>query len=124
MIGLRHSMERSALMAPFYRGYEETVKLDIDDIRGIQDLYQPAKSSIREISNDISEEESPVSIVSRTDQRKPVKESDRSICESRHFDVILTDEEGRTFVFKVKSKLNIVVTITLSLVGRHVLETD
>ena len=88
-------------MAPFYRGYEETVKLDIDDIRGIQELYQPANSSIREMSNEISEEESPVSIFPRTDPRDRVKESDSSICKSRHFDVILTDMEGRTFVFKV-----------------------
>lgn len=38
-LGLSHSDQRRALMAPFYRGYEENISLDIDDIRGIQALY-------------------------------------------------------------------------------------
>jgi len=38
-LGLSHSDKRSALMAPFYRGYEENISLDRDDIQGIQTLY-------------------------------------------------------------------------------------
>merc|ERR1719411_2535090 len=38
-LGLSHSDKRSALMAPFYRGYEENISLDQDDIQGIQTLY-------------------------------------------------------------------------------------
>ena len=38
-LGLSHSDKRSALMAPFYRGYEENIQLDRDDIEGIQTLY-------------------------------------------------------------------------------------
>lgn len=35
-LGLSHSDVRSALMAPFYRGYEPSFELDSDDIMGIQ----------------------------------------------------------------------------------------
>lgn len=35
-LGLSHSDVRSALMAPFYRGYDPAFQLDQDDIQGIQ----------------------------------------------------------------------------------------
>lgn len=35
-LGLSHSDVKSALMAPFYRGYEPYFRLDEDDIQGIQ----------------------------------------------------------------------------------------
>ena len=89
-------------MAPFYRGYEETVKLDIDDIRGIQEMYGPKKNKNKP---DPDQSRSPILIVPKSapvpprDNVKP--KSDNPICKSRHFDVILTDKEGKTFVFKV-----------------------
>lgn len=42
-LGLSHSDIRSALMAPFYRGYDPSFNLDSDDIEAIQvknQLYQ------------------------------------------------------------------------------------
>ncbi len=38
-LGLSHSDSRSALMAPFYRGFQTRVTLNKDDINGIQALY-------------------------------------------------------------------------------------
>jgi len=38
-LGLSHSDIKSALMAPFYRGYQPYFELDEDDIQGIQILY-------------------------------------------------------------------------------------
>ena len=38
-LGLSHSDASSALMAPFYRGYQRHFKLDDDDIRAVQELY-------------------------------------------------------------------------------------
>ena len=35
-LGLSHSDVRSALMAPFYKGWEPNLKLDRDDIDAIQ----------------------------------------------------------------------------------------
>jgi len=49
-LGLSHSNVRRSLMAPFYRGYEKNVRLDDDDIRGIQALYGDQSSSNRESS--------------------------------------------------------------------------
>jgi len=38
-LGLSHSNVRSSLMAPFYRGYDPNLRLEEDDIKGIQALY-------------------------------------------------------------------------------------
>ena len=35
-LGLSHTDSKEALMAPFYRGFEQSPKLEKDDIRAIQ----------------------------------------------------------------------------------------
>jgi predicted Zn-dependent protease len=38
-LGLGHSENQNAIMAPFYRGYKANLQLDTDDILGITYLY-------------------------------------------------------------------------------------
>lgn len=38
-LGLRHSNNSNAVMAPYYKPYTPDFKLSIDDIQGIQELY-------------------------------------------------------------------------------------
>lgn len=38
-LGLAHSDDYKALMAPFYKGYSRDFRLDTDDIEAIQTLY-------------------------------------------------------------------------------------
>ena len=44
-LGLSHSDDSSALMAPFYKGYQPDVKLEKDDIKAIQALYGKSKGN-------------------------------------------------------------------------------
>ena len=50
-LGLAHSDVRTALMAPFYRGYDEEFKLDQDDISAVQELYGMLWPSINGLVN-------------------------------------------------------------------------
>ncbi|KAK6633359.1 hypothetical protein RUM44_003961 [Polyplax serrata] len=81
-LGLSHSDVRSALMAPYYRGYQPYFELDEDDIRGIQILY------------------------GRKSSKKPTTEKpdtvydDDDLCSSLSIDTIFTDSKQSTYVFK------------------------
>ncbi|XP_033126745.1 matrix metalloproteinase-16-like [Anneissia japonica] len=46
-LGLGHSDQRGALMAPYYQGYKQNFILPRDDIRGIQELYGVKKTPSR-----------------------------------------------------------------------------
>ena len=90
-LGLSHSDQYKALMAPFYRGYESKVRLDEDDVAAVQALYgrrdrekaAPAQESLKPVirigTPDIGEEE---------------------ICTNSSIDSIITTEDGSTYTFK------------------------
>ena len=49
-LGLSHSDDNGALMAPFYRGYEVKPKLNEDDVKAIQALYGKKTNQGRSMS--------------------------------------------------------------------------
>ena len=46
-LGLSHSDDKKALMAPFYRGYTPNLELNQDDIDAIQSLYGIPKATLK-----------------------------------------------------------------------------
>ncbi|XP_071541370.1 uncharacterized protein [Panulirus ornatus] len=90
-LGLSHSDVRSALMAPFYRGYEPNFLIDNDDIKGIQSLY--GKKSARPTP---------------PTQRPPTdggssgggSTAGGSLCRDPSIDAIVTMSDKKTYVFK------------------------
>ena len=84
-LGLSHSDQYRALMAPFYRGYETRIRLDRDDVTAIQALYG-RKSEKR----------------AQTPAKRPDSKVDKEVeelCQNSTIDSILTTKEG-TFTFK------------------------
>jgi len=92
-LGLSHTDDNDALMAPFYRGFEVKPKLNEDDIKGIQALYgkksggkSPNKNSVPlEIDTDVNE-----------------IENDSPLCSNSKIDAIVTVKDNTTYVFKGK----------------------
>ena len=84
-LGLSHSKEYKALMAPFYRGYQTEVSLDKDDITAVQALYGKKKGKQNtEIGTRIAE--TPLA-------------ADEDLCQNSTIDSIITMSEG-TYAFK------------------------
>ncbi|KAG7166173.1 Stromelysin-1-like [Homarus americanus] len=78
-LGLSHSDENKALMAPFYRGYKSKFTMDEDDITGIQRPPTPSASD------------------SGSGGSSP---SESSLCKDSSIDVIVTLPDKETYVFK------------------------
>ncbi|XP_038208860.1 matrix metalloproteinase-14 isoform X10 [Zerene cesonia] len=92
-LGLSHSDVRSALMAPFYRGYDPAFQLDQDDIQGIQALYG------HKTQLDIGGSLAPNPTIPRVTTQQPSSE-DSTLCADPKIDTIFNSADGATFVFK------------------------
>jgi len=90
-LGLSHSDQYRALMAPFYRGYQDKIELDADDVTGIQMLYGEKKGTERPVTT-----EAPTS---RTTEDTSIK-FDEELCTNATIDSIVTLSDGNTFAFK------------------------
>jgi len=97
-LGLSHSDQYKALMAPFYRGYESKVRMDKDDIKAIQSLYG---------EKDSKPNASPVFTTPRAVTRSSVfdkpttsRPDDVELCNDASVDSIVTMEDDVTFAFK------------------------
>lgn len=85
-LGLSHSDVKTSLMAPFYRGYQPQIKLDVDDILGIQALYG------KRPQGDFTSKE----------VNTPTGKEDPQLCKDSSFDTIFNSSEGSMYVFKGK----------------------
>lgn len=102
-LGLSHSDVRSALMAPFYRGYDPTFDLDMDDIQGIQSLYGKKTRHTGFDEDDNHEEGSNGDEGRKTvppPRPLPSYPGGTDFCTDSKFDTILNSAEGHTYVFK------------------------
>lgn len=91
-LGLSHSDQSSALMAPFYRGFEPVFKLDEDDKAAIQSLYGRKTNQLR-----------PTNVYPATTQRPyspPKVPLDDSICKDSKVDTLFNSAQGETYAFK------------------------
>jgi len=94
-LGLSHTDDNAALMAPFYRGYEVKPKLNEDDIKAIQSLY--GKKSRFTDGNS-----SPDNSVNEIDTEVNEIENDSLLCNDPKIGAIVTTMDNSTYVFKGK----------------------
>ncbi|XP_023162651.1 matrix metalloproteinase-14 isoform X2 [Drosophila hydei] len=92
-LGLSHSDQSSALMAPFYRGFEPVFKLDEDDKAAIQSLYG------RKTNQYTPTNAFPPS-THRPAYTPPKVPLDDSICKDSKIDTLFNSAHGETFAFK------------------------
>lgn len=86
-LGLAHSDEKRALMAPYYRGYQPSFKLHTDDVEAIQSLYGSGDQSSP------PEDTEPAG--------PPPDTSDASdLCQDATIDTVTRTQNGSTYVFK------------------------
>ncbi|CAH0557890.1 unnamed protein product [Brassicogethes aeneus] len=99
-LGLSHSDVREALMAPFYRGYDPTFQLHIDDVQGIQALYgKKTKNNAPGIPEDDNDDDDDFDHEGNTPSVSKVN-PDESLCKDPKIDAIFNSPEGNTYVFK------------------------
>ena len=111
-LGLSHSNVRTSLMAPFYRGYDDNLHLDQDDISAIQDIYGAPRRAVSGWNGFSSSSQSATSrnpFLRRNNPRKPVTSdttpdssasSSAAVCKSPIIDAITVTHDGNTYAFK------------------------
>ncbi|XP_030377643.1 stromelysin-3 isoform X2 [Scaptodrosophila lebanonensis] len=92
-LGLSHSDQSSALMAPFYRGFDPVFRLDEDDKAAIQSLYGRKTNQY-----------TPTNVYPPSTQRPaftpPKTPLDDTICKDSKVDTMFTSAQGDTYAFK------------------------
>ena len=83
-LGLSHSEQSKALMAPFYKGYREELELDRDDVTAIQRLYG----------------KTPRHSTKKPDLTNRIDPVDEELCTDATIDSMVTLSTGGTYVFK------------------------
>ena len=98
-LGLSHSDVNTAVMAPFYRGWQPNFKLDPDDVQAIQALYgaKQTKPTPATQGPEITFPD-PQSTTSSWDGGSVGGGS--SLCTSSAFDAILRTADSTTYVFR------------------------
>ncbi|KAH8369608.1 hypothetical protein KR093_000278, partial [Drosophila rubida] len=94
-LGLSHSDQSSALMAPFYRGFEPVFKLDEDDKAAIQSLYGRKTNPQYTPTNSY-----PAPSTQRPAFAPPKVPLDDSICKDSKVDTLFNSAHGDTYAFK------------------------
>jgi len=101
-LGLRHSYNRGAIMTPFYKGWDQDLKLSYDDIRGIQELYGEPIEKPKPVK---PEKPKPTTISTKPGTIEPFHD-DGTVCS--RIDTIIQSTKQNTFVFRgdIYYKLN------------------
>ncbi len=105
-LGLSHSDSRSALMAPFYRGFQTRITLNKDDINGIQALYGEKTEKRRpgddtnEVDSDEEEEEDDSGGNRRRKDEDEDSDDNEELCNDASVDAMVTVDDGTTYAFK------------------------
>ena len=114
-LGLSHTDDNAALMAPFYRGYEVKPKLNEDDIKAIQALY--GKKSrftgnliirlfihfvYKFVYYCLTDSNTNSVPLNEIDTEVNEIENDSLLCNDPKIDAIVTTMDNSTYVFKGK----------------------
>jgi len=102
-LGLSHTDDNDALMAPFYRGFEVKPKLNQDDIKAIQALYGKKTQSKPVTSRPTNSVFGSNSVpLNEIDTNVNEIENDSPLCSDPTVGAIVTVEDNSTYVFKGK----------------------
>jgi matrix metalloproteinase-14 (membrane-inserted) len=93
-LGLSHSDQRMALMAPFYRGFESRIQLEDDDVRAIQALYGKGHTKNKKAPLSLTTSRRPLSS-SRAGRGEEMKD----LCSNTSIDSMLSQGES-TYTLK------------------------